>query len=781
MARLLVLERLPTSSARETYQNKRRQERGRPQLYRQAFRQFGDIKSTHEDEVSDWLSEEDVSNYHTFTVPYGEKFHAKRIEKLCYTRDLLLNAEWNQSKDRKVYLHRHPAFFGRVEDVIEDCCGSCPVAKTPEEIEVAEKEAEIYISGKISFLIDDPGRQQIGSFNPLTEQDWTDMAYVGNTARLCQSIVDGDVDDIKNWLSQEEADPNKRDYTGRTPLHLAVMSSTVEVVKCLIDNGARLTARLADGKTALHLAAARGNAEMVKVLMEKSISNEEEETEKQDRKRRGDKVASQQAKVDTSKPGAETEALENEDSENTEDDTDGELVEATETDGVSVVTGSFVKVKDESKDEETILEESDDEPDYYQIDVLAWDVPCSPLHLAISEGHEHIVELLCDYGADSILPVKFLNHENIAILTLVLALSLQPDKAKSMAELLLRLGAMCSQAEGNGRTAFHQYVKSGKKEMVDVLLTHDRAGVKAAVNHLLLSGYSWNPQVSAPLQLAIENGDSILAMKLLDAGAKPEIDFDTWLKAAQLSNDAYHNRNNLEENKKSFKRSVEQPLICAIRAANADVAIRLIKDGANVNCLTPESEQLLDNQYMRNHTKGESALDLLRYIRQELSHPEQHTSSQKPFLPTGMENSVSIYVPGSWRHTIISDDIAKEKIRYESRLKDYEEKSKEDEAKSGAAEKQAAIDSAISELKAIEDAMLAAGAKTFVQIHPDIKTATKSNRRQGREHQEDKPQPYNYDISFNSDPNMTDSRRHGYIQLYVLLPTTFFFAPTLMF
>ena len=99
------------------------------------------------------------------------------------------------------HLHRHPAFFGRVQDVIEDCCGCCPEPVTPEEIKVAEKEAEFYISGKISFLIDDPGRQQIGSFNPLTEQDWTNMAYVGNTARLFQSIVDGDADDVLNCLS----------------------------------------------------------------------------------------------------------------------------------------------------------------------------------------------------------------------------------------------------------------------------------------------------------------------------------------------------------------------------------------------------------------------------------------------------------------------------------------------------------------------------------------------------------------------------------------------------
>lgn len=386
LARLLVLESLPTSSVREIYQNQRRSERGRPAVNRGHFdRNWGDIKETHEDEVADWLSEEDVSNYHTFTIPYGRRFNAKKIEKLCYTRDLLLNAEWNQPKERPVYLHRHPAFFGRVEDVVEDCCGSCPVPQTSEEIEIAQKESDIYIAGKISFLIDDPGRQQIGSFNPLTEGDWTDMAYVGNTARLCQSIVDKDFDDVLNWLSQDGADPNVRDYTGRSPLHLATMASSAQVVKCLVDHGARLTARLADGRTALHLAASRGSIDIIKVLMDKSIENEEAENCRE---------ASRHDVAVDDPPSAE-----DYDDLDEEDDSDVEMIDEgdSETEEPSLATGSFVKVKkDETGEQDLIPDESADEPDFYTIDVLAWDTPCSPLHLAIAEGHEEAVKLLCD-------------------------------------------------------------------------------------------------------------------------------------------------------------------------------------------------------------------------------------------------------------------------------------------------------------------------------------------------------------------------------------------------
>lgn len=173
------------------------------------------------------------------------------------------------------------------------------------------------------------------------------MAYVGNTARLCQAIVDEDLEHVEDWLSQEGADPNTRDYTGRTPLHLAVISSTPAIVKCLVDHGARLTARIADGRTALHLAAARGDIEMVRFLLEKSNANEEEEEEKQDQRRK--------AREESSKDNTN---YDNHDSNLCDDNLDGELIDdSSSDDGVqSIATGSFVKVenKDESKATETI-------------------------------------------------------------------------------------------------------------------------------------------------------------------------------------------------------------------------------------------------------------------------------------------------------------------------------------------------------------------------------------------------------------------------------------------
>ncbi|PTB62951.1 ankyrin [Trichoderma citrinoviride] len=769
LARLLVLERLPTTHARDAYLNKRRQERGRPAVQRNHFSLRGNLKSYHEDEVADWLSEEDVSNYHTFTVPYGEKFNAKRIEKLCYTRDLLLNAEWNQPKEREVYLHRHPAFFGRVEDVIEDCCGSCPKPVTPEEIEVAEKEAEIYISGKVTFLIDDPGRQQIGSFNPLTEQDWTDMAYVGNTARLFQSIVDDDVDDVLNWLSQEGADPNQRDYTGRAPLHLAAMVSSPGVVRCLVDHGARLTARLADGRTALHLAAARGHAEIIKILMDKSDENEEAEEDRKDRRRKAARAQGSDNNEDTEKSPEGAEDAE---------DSDIEIVDnaETETDAVSIVTGSFVKVekgKENTGTEEPTLDEPEEGPDFYQINVLAWDVPCSPLHLAITGGHEEAVKTLCDYGADSILPVKFLNvpqysNQAAAILTLTLALSLPTEKAKSMALLLLQLGATCSQADSDGCTAFHRYVEKGSVDMVGTLIESDPRGTQAAINHLFFGGHTWNPDVVLPLQTALDRGDPILVLKLLNAGASTEIDFDAWLKSAKVTPTQANHLANPDMTKQRYRQSVEQPLITAIRSGDVESVIHLLEHGANPNALTRETENAMLNESQRNYTIGVTALDMVQRLIKKLREydgEKPRTMYTKPEKLPDFEPYLKDLEPGTYQHCVASYRIKEARERYQRDSDNYEKELRKVTNPKGVVEKANAIKEKIEELVKLEGILVAKGGLIFTELHPDIKMTGRTNDYYNSymphyHYNKDEPK-----ILFHGDEFMTEARREGYLRL----------------
>jgi len=98
-----VLEQLPKPTDREDYLNQRREERGRPSAGNNSWRRGSalpdNVKDQDPDDIAEWAYDDEVSNYHSFTVPYGPKYHAKKIEKLLYAKDLLLNAGKLKSVD----------------------------------------------------------------------------------------------------------------------------------------------------------------------------------------------------------------------------------------------------------------------------------------------------------------------------------------------------------------------------------------------------------------------------------------------------------------------------------------------------------------------------------------------------------------------------------------------------------------------------------------------------------------------------------------------------------
>jgi ankyrin repeat protein len=431
--------------------------------------------------------------------------------------------------------------------------------------------------------------------------------------------VDRDLEHVEDWLSQDGADSNKRDYTGRTPLHLACTSSTPEIVKCLVDHGARIIPRLVDGMTALHLAASRGSVEIVRILLEKSSANEEEEADKQDRKRKA--LGGEPKSSSTKSSRANADEMDTSESEESDEDEDIDMVDdaASADEAASVVTGSFVKV---DKDEETSkaddalpLDDDESEPDFYDIDVVAWDSHCSPLHFAILGVHTEVVKLLCqEFAADFLKPVKIAENEHssnrVAILTLVLALALPLREAAKMAETLMSVGATLSQAELDGITAFHRYVQLGNTKLIESLWENDQMGIKTAINHAAVGGMFWRPDVTTPLMSAIDKGDPIMVLRLLEAGANPEVDFGSWLKGAKLTIESA--LSTYEDNQKRFKNMTEQPLIIAIRSVQPTNAVELLKHGADPNTLTKGSHQVLTDKHTRHYNRGDSALDVVR-------------------------------------------------------------------------------------------------------------------------------------------------------------------------
>lgn len=64
-----------------------------------------------------------------------------------------------------------------------------------------------------------------------------------------------------------------------------------------------------------------------------------------------------------------------------------------------MVIGFFVKILKDKKDEiidDFVLDELEDDLDFYQIDVLVWDVFCVFFYLVIVNGYEDVVRLFCD-------------------------------------------------------------------------------------------------------------------------------------------------------------------------------------------------------------------------------------------------------------------------------------------------------------------------------------------------------------------------------------------------
>ncbi|OQO13617.1 hypothetical protein B0A48_01846 [Cryoendolithus antarcticus] len=750
LARLLIIEKLPKSDERDAYIDQRREERGRPRANRMRQKQKqirGNIKNGWENEVAEWVEAEDVSNYHTFTVPYGPEFHARKIEKLLYTKDLLLNSEWNKPQNREVNLHRHPAFFGNFEEVMKDCCGFCPVPSTMEEEEVTAEERKIYVSGDITFITDDPGRQTIGSFHPISSDDYTDQAYVGNTQALMQAIVDCDLEYVLAWLEHEGNDPNTRDYTGRTPLHLAVVQSSLEVVQCLIDHGARLMARVFDGKTALHLAAIRGSTEIVSALLRKSEANEEEEEAKVDIRRQ----AYQKAKMEGKTVGVSmlnlSQQVESATIEGSDSDID--MIETNEVDDVDMgdatTEHSMVNIKTPTSEGlNTVADDDEDEPDVYDVN---------------------------KFGADVLLPVKLFNDNDksarAAILTLVLASRLPLEQAKKMSRTLFELGASSAQAD-IGRATALQYAIGSKPELFESYIDADKTGVSRAINHVAVTGGTWNFQVSTSLMTAITNGDAASALHLLGLGAKPEISVDVFLKALPPKATNLHSGyDDSANNKRQYERNVKQPLQLAIDCELPALAIELLeRHGVDANILTSTGHEVLQHDYVRRYQRGQTMLDLVQGKIQALRDwkpvelrrdPPKALSSSETYLAGLKEGTYGLWTA---KHQLAA---AKETYRRE--WTQHVEHLKAENDKTGYEEKQAAVFDMLDGFKKLQGVLNAKGGKTFYELHPEIDQPTDQQNNAFGSWQAPKPEPFKMRFWFNLQ-EMHEELVKKYLQLY---------------
>lgn len=93
-----------------------------------------------------------------------------------------------------------------------------------------------------------------------------------------------------NYLLENGATVDKKNFMGYTALHWTAFTGRIEVVDLLLRKGANINARTEDGRTILHVAASRGHLQYISYIMdllEKNNNEEEGENENEDSKPHG--------------------------------------------------------------------------------------------------------------------------------------------------------------------------------------------------------------------------------------------------------------------------------------------------------------------------------------------------------------------------------------------------------------------------------------------------------------------------------------------------------------
>ncbi|KAH9034042.1 hypothetical protein EDB83DRAFT_2296416 [Lactarius deliciosus] len=493
LARLLAIEKLATPEARNQYHSQRSLLRGQPAFSRSLYvrdrrRYKSDLKA---DAVIGGLemSDYDLVNLH---IPYGPGWDTKRIEKLVYKTDFGANSPYNpKSKNRR--LHRHSAFFGTVEECMEDCCGLCPEPENEDEHNLQDKEDKSYVRGRIAFIKEDPGRQSIsGSFNPIDEGEWSETAYIQATAKFFGAISKNDVLAVKQMIEDGE-NLNRRDHVGRTPLHVAILSNSVEVGCVLIDAGARMTARLVGGRTSLHLAAQMGHVSLVKTMLERSAYNKEN-------------VEVERRKVEEAADPKETDGIRM----SSEDDWSSD---ESDDDKPHRRPPAYTK-KDEPENDSNPLEDNEAEPDILDISIHDWDFGLTALGYAIISGEVEVVDALLAAGADPSFVAHTKNVNPLHPLALTIYTQ-DEERAAKIAERLVAAQAISSTADDKLFTIFHRIVAAGKTKIVSLLLDRDPNAKK------VLNSPAWYEHgLVFPIISAITAGNYATLSLLLAHGAK---------------------------------------------------------------------------------------------------------------------------------------------------------------------------------------------------------------------------------------------------------------------
>jgi hypothetical protein len=223
-----------------------------------------------------------------------------------------------------------------------------------------------------------------------------------------------------------------------------------------------------------------------------------------------------------------------------------------------------------------------------------------------------------------------------------------------------------------------------------------------------------------------------------------------------------------EDNQRRYYGMVEQPLIIALRSSHPETAIQLLERGADPNVVTSSSQNYMQAWYYSRFT-GESALDLAENHLAALRRYEGETqTSSAPSLPEGMDIYLKKFEEGTYQHWVVSEEINRRRASYREDLKRYEQQKTASGSPPGVKEKEVAIAGALETMEKVREALLAKGAKTFADLHPEFKDRleTPSNNRWNYStFHHTNTGPFKYTFSFQNVNDVTETRKAAYLKL----------------
>lgn len=288
-----------------------------------------------------------------------------------------------------------------------------------------------------------------------------------------------DSPEITQALMAAGAHIDVRDKADRTPLHYACMNGDIAVVQALVDKGADVKAEDDRDFTPLHFACLQGHAEVVRYLLS----------------------AGAEVNAKTTTKG-------------------GGLLSIVS----QVGAGLLLRQSPSGKSMEQMIEQSTNE------------AKRTPLHMAISGGHEQIVSLLLEKGANPNMTTAWENtvlhlaatQGSLELMKQLLsmypdALRKENDKDQTVFDILF-LGERWSEMRGLFAVMVENppFVRSSAEEKTPVLHFAAYLGNDQLVGALLDAGADVNRvHMMTPLQFALLGGQSTTVSLLLARNADP--------------------------------------------------------------------------------------------------------------------------------------------------------------------------------------------------------------------------------------------------------------------